>query len=89
MDLAFDDIVLGLNRGRGHFFNFWVLQWFYNAKVYFSRLMRLNQAFLASYWSEGFETFLQVSALASHGMAWIYANFTPTPGENNQKRQHS
>jgi hypothetical protein len=36
---------------------------------------------LAFYWSAGFGTFLQVSALASH---WLedFANFTPTPEEN-------
>ncbi len=34
-------------------------------------------------WSAGFETFLQVSALASH---WLEdrANFTPTQEENDQ-----
>jgi hypothetical protein len=63
-------------------------------KVYFSRLMGvyvglimltgvLSPGFLAFYWSAGFGTFLQVSALASH---WLEdcTNFTPTPGENDQ-----
>ncbi len=38
----------------------------------------LSPGFLASYWSPGFGTFLQVSALASHWMEDC-ANFTPTP----------
>ncbi len=45
-----------------------------------------SPGFLASYWSAGFEIFLQESALASH---WLEdsatANFfTPTPEENDQ-----
>jgi hypothetical protein len=38
---------------------------------------------LASYWSVGFGTFLQVSAFASH---WLEkrVNFTPMPEENHQ-----
>jgi hypothetical protein len=36
--------VQGLNGGRGQFFNFFVLQWFYYVKVYFSRLMRAGPA---------------------------------------------
>jgi hypothetical protein len=38
----------------------------------------LLPGFLAFYWSAGFETFLRVSALASH---WLEdcTNFTPTP----------
>jgi hypothetical protein len=60
-------------------------------KVYFSRLMRVYVGnfggvylgFLVSYWSEGFGTFLQVSALVSH---WLkdYVNFSPTLEENDQ-----
>jgi hypothetical protein len=43
----------------------------------------LGPDFLAFYWSAGFGTFLQVSALASH---WLkdYANFTQAPEENDQ-----
>jgi hypothetical protein len=43
----------------------------------------LVQVFFASFWSAGFETFFQVSTLASH---WLEdcANFTPTAKENNQ-----
>jgi hypothetical protein len=39
--------------------------------------------FLVSYWSAGYGTFLQVSALASQ---WLEdcANLTPTPEEENQ-----
>jgi hypothetical protein len=39
--------------------------------------------FLASYWSAGFGTFIQISALTSH---WLEdcANVTPTPEENEQ-----
>jgi hypothetical protein len=43
----------------------------------------LNQGFLASYWSAGFGRFLQVSALAFHGLA-DWENFTPKPEENNK-----
>ncbi len=65
---------------------------FITQKVYFSRLMQnyvglimlaLSPGFLASYWSAGFGTFLQVSALASN---WLEdcANCTPTPEKNDK-----
>jgi hypothetical protein len=42
-----------------------------------------SQGFLAYYWSAGFGTFLQISALASH---WLEdcANCTPTPEETDK-----
>jgi hypothetical protein len=55
----------------------------YDGLIMFSACTVLSPDFLASYWSAGFGTFLQVSALAYH---WLddCANFTPTPEENNQ-----
>jgi hypothetical protein len=43
----------------------------------------LSPRFLVSYWSAGFGTFLQVSALASQ---WLEdcGNFTPTPEKTDQ-----
>ena len=57
---------------------------FMTQKVYFSQLMRVYvglimlsacPGFLASYWSAGFGTFLQVSALASH---WLEGSVSVT-----------
>jgi hypothetical protein len=88
MDLAFDDmywLVLDLNRGQGHFLNFLSPQMIYTAKsaflavnASFRWLRVLSPGFLTSYWSAGFGTFPQVSALASH---WLEdcENFMPTP----------
>jgi hypothetical protein len=44
-----------------------------------------SPGFLASYWSAGFRTFLQVSALFSH---WLedWENFTPTQEEKKKDR---
>jgi len=93
-------LVLGLNRGLGHFLLFsCMLQWFYNAKSVFlainARLRWLNnvssvyvvQVSFDSYWSAGFGTLLQVSALASH---WLedYANCTPMLEENDKYSSH-
>jgi hypothetical protein len=71
-----------------------VLQCFFDAKSVFiavnESLRWLNNvwcaSFLAFYWSAGFWTFLQVSALASH---WLEdcANVTPTPEENDHATQ--
>jgi hypothetical protein len=54
------------------------LRWLYNVSGVY-----LGPDFLAFYWTSGFGTFLQVSALASD---WLkdYANFTQTPEENDQ-----
>ncbi len=54
-------------RGRGQFLNF----------------LAMFPGFLASYWSAGFGTLLQVSAFALH---WLEdcENFTPTSKDNNQ-----
>jgi hypothetical protein len=77
-----------------------VLQCFYNVKSVFLAVNAslhwlhnvsgaLNPGFLASYWSEGFGRFLQVSALAFHWLMEDYANFTLTPEENNQASSQS
>ncbi len=85
---------LGLNRGRGQFFYFLVLQVFYNSKSEFLAVIAslhgliillacTYSRFFASYWSAGFGTILQVSVLASPCLEDC-ANFTPTPEENYQ-----
>jgi hypothetical protein len=56
---------------------------FYVGLLTLERGRVLSPGILASYWSAGFGTFLQVSALASR---WLEdcANFTPTSEENDQ-----
>jgi hypothetical protein len=70
-----------------------VILWFYDAKSVFlsvnaslpwlNNVSGLSPGFLAFYWSAGFGTFLQVSALASH---WLEdcANFTPMLEKKDQ-----
>jgi hypothetical protein len=50
------------------------MQWLKNVSDVY-----LVQVFVASYWSAGFGTYLQVSALASHWLEHC-ANFTPKQG---------
>ncbi len=65
---------LGLNRGRDNFLIFLCSNDFYNAKSVFLAVNEsLRPGFLASFWSSGCETFLQVSALASwRGLCKFY-----------------
>ncbi len=88
LDLDFDDMngqcQAYLGDG-GNFLNFlgapMIYQFMYVGLIILQCV--LNPGFLASYWSAGFGTFLQVSA---NGSLWLEdcAKYAPTPEENDK-----
>ncbi len=90
---------IGQKAESRHFAHLWCQNNdFISQKVCFSRLMRvyvgcsrrvpvLSPDFLASYWSAGFGTFLQISTLASHWLESVKIVGTPTP-ENKYRDNH-